>query len=208
MSGWQWCTKQLNGKVCAAGRGEAQSSLLPHQITPSMDRDSSVFDISGATPYSNALWWRSLGVPQSATHFTYDVYFYLQNPAAPEALEFDTNQSYGNVRYTWGTECSYRNTGKWDIWDPRNEKWVTTSVPCKQVSANTWHHLVWQFEKVQGGVHYIGVELDGNFTSVDQRFGVQQNWGGNETDVAFQMDGDVQQTPYKVWLDQLNLTAW
>ncbi len=173
-----------------------------------MDRDSSMFSISGSTPYSNALWWRTLDVPQSATHFTYDVFFYLEDPAAPEALEFDANQTYGNVRYTWGTECSYKNTGKWDIWDPPNGRWVPTNVPCPPVAPNTWHHLVWQFEKIQGGVHYIGVELDGKFTAVDQRFWVQQNWGGNETDVAFQMDGDVQQKPYKVWLDQLNLTTW
>jgi hypothetical protein len=194
--------------VCAAGRGDAQSSLLPHQITPSLDRNSSLFDISGPTPYSNALWWHTLDVSQNATHFTYDVKFYLEDPAAPEALEFDTNQTFGNVRYTWGTECSYKNTGMWDIWDPKNETWVTTNVPCKQVSPNGWHHLVWQFEKIEGGVHYIGVTLDGQYTPVDIRFGAQQNWPGQENDVAFQMDGNFQQKPYKVWLDQLSLTTW
>lgn len=202
MPGWQRCI------ACAGGRGHAQSSLVPHQITPSLGRDSSQFDISGSDSYSNALWWRTLDVPQSATHFTYDVYFYLEDPAAPEALEFDANQSYGGVRYTWGTQCSYRDTHKWDVWDPENQKWVSTSVPCKQVSAHAWHHLVWQFEKTQGGVRYVGLELDGNFSSVDMRFGVQQNWNAKETNVAFQMDGDIHQKPYKVWLDHLNLTHW
>jgi hypothetical protein len=205
---WIWCTQKRNGGVCAAGLGVATSSMTPKQMSPSVGGDASVFSLGGSVPYSNALWWRSLDVPTSATHFTYDVYFYLQAPSAPEALEFDANQSYGGVRYTWGTECSYLNTGHWDIWDPKNQKWVTTSVPCKQASANVWHHLVWQFEKLNGQVHYIGVSLDGNFTQVDRLFEPQSNWNASETNVAFQMDGNFRQQSYNVWLDHLNLTTW
>ncbi len=208
MSNWTWCSKERNGGVCAAGLGVAYTSMTQNQRDPSLGGNSTVYFLGGSAPYSNALWWRTLSSSSSPTHFTYDVYFNIDDSSAPEALEFDLNQSYGGVRYTWGTECSYRNTGMWDVWDPRNEKWVTTAVPCKQVSANAWHHLVWQFEKANGGVHYISVQIDGTTSTVDKYFSPQQNWNTLETNVAFQMDGDFRQTPYKVWLDHLNLTSW
>ncbi len=167
-----------------------------------------MFTLGGPTAYSNALWWKDVNVDASETHFSYDLYFYLDDPNAPEALEFDVNQSFGGIRYTWGTECSFQNTGKWDVWDPKNEKWVTTSVPCKVVTANAWHHLTWQFEQSNGQVVYTGMQLDGVSGSVNQTFAAQPNWHSDETNVAFQMDGNFKQKPYKVWLDHVNLTTW
>lgn len=205
---WIWCTRKHNGGVCAAGLGSAQSTMTPNQSSPSLDGAAALFTLGGNAAYSNALWWRPLTVANTITHFTYDLYFYVDNPNAPEALEFDVNQSFGGVRYTWGTECSFRNTGKWDIWNPSTATWVTTSIPCNPVSANSWHHLVWQFERVNGEVHYIGMQLDNTTANVDKLFPPQQNWHIDETDVAFQMDGDFRQTPYKVWLDRLDLTTW
>ena len=112
------------------------------------------------------------------THFVYDLYFYLQDPNAPEALEFDINQSMNGTRYTWGTECSYRDTGYWDIWNPETLAWETTSVPCQPCSANTWHHLTWTVERVNGQAHYISVELDGDVHTVDKYYNPQQHYQG------------------------------
>jgi hypothetical protein len=179
------------------------------QQSPSLSGQSSLFTLSGPTQYSNALWWKSFGPNSTPTHFVYDVYFYLQDPNAPEALEFDVNQSMGGARYTWGTECSYRDTGHWDIWNPEAEAWETTSVPCPPlVSANTWHHLTWQTERVDGQVHYISVTLDGNVSTVDKYYNPQPDYPGSDVNVAFQMDGDYRQDPYSVWLDNVSLSEW
>jgi len=182
--------------------------LTPNQQAPSLSGKSSQFTLGGPTQYSNALWWKSLGPNSTPTHFVYDLYFYMEHPGSPEALEFDINQSMHDVRYTWGTECSYRDTGHWDIWNPETEKWETTSVPCPVVSANTWHHLTWTVERVNGQVHYISVAVDGNVTPVDKYYNPQQQWPGADLNVAFQMDGDYRQDPYTVWLDNVSLSAW
>jgi hypothetical protein len=145
----------------------------------------------------------------SSTHFTYDLYFQIDNPGAAQALEFDTNQAIGKNRYIWGTECNFRGSGKWDIWDGQNGTWNATGVPCHPVTANQWHHLIWQFERVGNQVHYISVTLDGKASKVDAYRNFQTGGGGNGAiSVALQMDGDYQQSPYKVWLDKVNLTAW
>jgi len=205
---WQWCTAKLNGKPCASGLGNATSTMTPGQTEPSLSGSSSKFTLGGKTHYSNALWWKSFGADSTPTHFVYDLYFYMQDPNAPEALEFDINQSFNGVRYTWGTECSYRNTGYWDIWNPQTEAWETTTVACPAVSANTWHHLTWQVERVNGQVHYISVTLDGNVGTVDKYYNPQAHYGGSDVNVAFQMDGDYRQDPYDVWLDNVSLSSW
>jgi hypothetical protein len=123
-------------------------------------------------------------------------------------LEFDINQSMGGTRYTWGTECSYRNTGKWDIWNPQRGAWETTTVPCPVVEAKTWHHLIWEVERLNGQAHYISVTLDDQVTPVDKYYNAQTGWAGDDVNVAFQMDGDYRQDPYSVWLDNVSLSAW
>lgn len=205
---WQWCTAQLNGHECASGLGNATSSMTPNQSDPSLSGNSSHFKIGGPTHYSNALWWKSLGVDTTSTHFVYDLYFYMKDPNFPEALEFDINQSMDGKRWTWGTECSYRDTGHWDIWNSETLKWEPTDVPCPVVSANEWHHLAWTVERVSGQAHYISVELDGKVTQVDKYYNPQLNYRGDGVNIAFQMDGDYRQDPYSVWLDNVSLSSW
>jgi hypothetical protein len=205
---WEWCTAKLNGKPCASGQGDATSSMSPGQDDPSLSGNSAQFKIGGPTQYSNALWWKSLGPNSKPTHFVYDLYFYLKDPSAPEALEFDVNQSMNGKRYTWGTECSYRDSGHWDIWDPESGRWVTTSVECPQVEAGKWHHLIWSFERVDGKTHYISVSLDGDVHTVDKYYNPQEHWSGSAVSVAFQMDGNYRQDPYSVWLDKVTLSYW
>ncbi len=166
-----------------------------------------MFWIGGSTPYSNALWWKELGADPTPTHFTYDLYFYVDNADAPEALEFDVNQTIDGTRYVFGTECSYRHTGDWQIWNTAAGKWVNTNVPCHQVSSNQWHHLVWQFERVGNQAHFISVTVDDKTTAVDKYFDPAK-YGSQGTSVAIQLDGNYRQQPYNVWIDNMTLTSW
>ncbi|HKW76814.1 MAG TPA: hypothetical protein VJN64_14885 [Terriglobales bacterium] len=208
LPGWTWCTARLNGSACASGAGNAISSIQQNQASPSTDKKSAKFNIAGRTGYSNALWWKSIGANSNSAHFAYDLWFYIDRPDVSEALEFDVNQSFGGIRYTWGTECSFKNTGKWDIWDPAGFKWIPTNIDCTPFSANAWHHLVWQFERANHQVHYVSLTIDNQTIPVDIYKDPQTNWKSDDVNVAFQMDGDIRQDPYNVWLDQITLTQW
>lgn len=213
MPGWQSCSAKFPsnspraGQLCAAGLGTAASTMSPNQASPSRDGKSAKFTLGGPAAYSNELWFEPLGGGTSATHFTYDLWFLIDNPTAPQALEFDVNQTFGGLRWTWGTECNFKGDGVWDIWDPLNEKWVPTSVACKPFPANQWNHLVWTLERVNGQTHYISVSVNGVTSTVNQFFQPQTNWTLEDIDVAFQMDGDFAQQPYNVWLDEVTLTG-
>lgn len=214
LPGWQSCSalyppgSPREGQICAAGLGTAVSTMTQGISVPSLDGKAAKFTMGGPTGYSNELYFLSLGGGTNVTHFVYDLQFYVDNPTKVQALEFDVNQTFGGQRWTWGTECNFKADGKWDIWDPLNEKWIPSQVPCNPFPANTWIHLVWQFERVNGQAHYISVTVNGATSNVDQFFQPQQNWTLEDINVAFQMDGDFEQDPYNVWLDEVTLQTF
>jgi hypothetical protein len=211
MNGWINCSSVLaTGAVCAAGLGTANSALVQSQTSPAIDGGPSAeFSLEGGTnPYSNALYWIPLGGGNSVSHFIYDLWFYVNDGAATQALEFDVNQTFSGTRWTWGSECNFNADGKWDIWNPAGGVWVPTSVPCNHFPSNTWIHLIWTLERVGDQVHYITLNVaDQNYT-IDTYYTAQPNWYADEIDVAFQMDGNYEQEPYNVWLDQVTLNAY
>ena len=212
MPGWQSCSAVFpagsgrDGQICAAGLGTAQSTMTENQTSPAMDGNSAKFSMGGPAPYSNMLYFNAIAGGNNVSHFTYDLYFYIDNPLASQALEFDINQTFGGNRWVWGSECNFNGSGKWDIWDDVNG-WTPTTIDCTAFPANTWIHLVWNVERVGNQVHYISLTVGDQTYNVDTYFQNQPNWTLEEIDVAFQMDGNYKQEPYNVWLDQVTLTA-
>jgi len=205
---WVSCSAVLaSGTTCAAGLGVANSSLSLDQSTPSLDGSAAKFSLAGTQPYSNELYWAPLGGGDSVSHFSYDLWFYISDGQAPQSLEFDVNQAFGGTRWTWGTQCDFDQTHKWDIWDPLHEIWVPTSVPCTPFPSETWVHLIWTLERVGNQVHYVSVSVADQTYTVDTYYTAQPNWYEEEIDIAFQMDGNYKQEPYSVWLDEVNLLA-
>ncbi len=205
MSGWEHCD------TCAGPGGNGASvpySMTQYVSNPSMDGSSTHFWLGGSTPYSAALWWKQLGANNTASNFVYDVYFYMTSPNYSQALEFDVNQSVGGKKYIFGTQCNYRGTGQWDVWDGLALLWRPTGIACAVPSAYQWHHLVWEFSRDSSGhANFIAVTLDGIKKYVNRTYSM----GGssvNEINVAFQMDGDYAEHNYDAWLDQIKLSYW
>jgi hypothetical protein len=215
MPGWQSCSALFPpgsaraGQICAAGLGTAQSTMTENQSSPAMDGNSAKFTMGGPTPYSNMLYFNPVAGGDNVSHFIYDLYFYVDNPQAPQALEFDINQTFGGNRWVWGSECNFNGSGFWDIWDDVNG-WEPTKFPClrSDFPANTWIHLIWDVQRVGNTVQYNTLTVGNNVYNVNTTYQNQPDWTLEEIDVAFQMDGDYAQDPYNVWLDEVNLTAY
>lgn len=207
--GWQNCGAAIgNGATCAAGLGNAVSELTQFQPSPSLSGSSAKFSIAGSHDYSNELYWYPLGGGSNVTHFTYDLWFYVDVGDAPQSLEFDVNQAFGGTRWTWGSQCDFNQTGHWTIWDPLHEIWIPTSVDCVHFPSQTWIHLIWNLERVGNQVHYMTLNVAGQEYDVDTYYTAQPKWYQEEIDVAFQMDGNYKQQPYNVWLDNVTLNAY
>ncbi len=202
LGGWQNCT-------ACTGAPHAVYSMSQGVSSPSQSGDSARFRLlQGTLPFGGALWFKFLGSADSATHFVYDLYFYTDNPSAPQALEFNVSQSSEGSHYDFSTQCDLAGQRAWRVWDPIHQQWVASAVPCVQPPPNTWNHLVWEFERNSAGqTVFTAVTLNGNRGVVnmamphtpDQRSGI---------DVAFQADANHTATPYSVWLDKISLTYW
>lgn len=203
MGGWQSCT------VCAgiAGNGPvATLSMAQGQKSPSLSGSSADFSIGGNKSFANALWWNQLGADNSATNFQYDLDFYLTNPQAIQALEFDVNQSIGNLKFIFGTQCAPKD-GVWDIWDTAGNAWVSTGIACPPPAALTWHHLTWELQRNNSQATFVAMTFDGVKHFINRTFNAKAVTA-DELNVAFQMDMDGTPTPYSVWLDNVTLHYW
>lgn len=205
MTGWEHCDS------CAGIGGTGPTtpySLTLGRIDPALDGKSAEFWIGGETPYSNALWWKQLGGNSAATNFVYDMYFYIKNPSASQALEFDVNQSVNNKKYIFGTECNLKEFKTWRIWDTANVKWVNTGVPCAVPEAYKWHHLVWEFKREGDYTTFVSVTMNGVKTYINKKFLSRPVSNAYEINVAFQLDGNYKQEDHSVWLDKVSLNYW
>lgn len=203
MGGWQSCG------ACSGAGGTGATvpfTLTQNTSSPSIDGASANFWIGGNTPYASALWWEQLGANPNASHFVYDLYFYYINPNAPQALEFDVNQSVNGLKYIFGTQCNIA-ANQWDVWNTAGATWVHTGAPCSAPPTYTWNHLTWEFERVGGQTYFVSVTLNGNTYYINRYYNAEP-MNANELNVAFQMDQNYAGANYNVWLDKVSLTAW
>ncbi len=203
MSGWQSCSS------CAGTNGTGPTSTVSTQAgiaSPSMSGNSRVFSIAGTKPYSDALWWKQLGAANTATNLVYDVYFYLKAPQNAQALEFDSNQANGHMRWIFGTQCNIA-AGVWDVYGNAQGKWLSTGIACHRPSAFTWHHLTWEFKRTATQLTYIAVTLDGVKHFVNRTYTGKAS-SVKELNVAFQMDQKSNHIAYQTWLDKVSLKYW
>lgn len=201
MTGWTTCER------CAGegGTGPATPHYVVYNISsPSMDGRSAKFTNAGTVSYSDAIWWRQLGANDGHSHFVYDLYFYIKDVAAAQALEFDVNQSAGGRKYIFGTQCGVNHDHQWDVWG--NGRWNPTGVGCS-VKPYAWNHLVAEFYRANGQVHYVAVTLNGNKHYINRTYGSIGS-GAREINVAFQMDQTIVHRTFDTWLDKVTLRHW
>jgi hypothetical protein len=177
--------------------------------SPSLSGASAQFQLlSGTQPFGAALWFKFLGSFDNATHFVYDLFFYVADPSASQGLEFGLSQSANGNRYNFYTQCLLAGSNVWRVWNPPANGWVASSVPCAPPTANSWNHLVWEFERdSSGNVIFIAVTINGNRQVVNMSMPHSADTTSG-LDVAFQSDATISATPYSVWLDKINVTYW
>ncbi len=204
MSGWQSC-----GSCAGPGGHGPDTPRYMHQFiaTPSMTGKASEYWIGPKVPYSGALWWKQLGANAKVSHFVYDLYFYVKNPNAPQALEFDMNQSVGNRKFIFGTQCDIKGHKDWDVWDTANGKWVKTGIACSAPPAYTWNHVVLEFARSSNQATFVSVTLNGKKSYINRTF---NTFGVNaaELNTAVQLDGNSSDTAYSMWVDKMQVTAY
>ncbi|MGO8796519.1 MAG: hypothetical protein ACLQLC_16990, partial [Candidatus Sulfotelmatobacter sp.] len=206
---------------CSPSGPDTTYSMTEHQSSPSLSGNSAKMALGGDTVYSDMLWNNHLignfstqGMPDNNQtiipnlyNFTYDVYFYIEDLSASQALEFDINEFVGGLSYIWGHECRIVGGNEWDVWDDQTGSWHPTGVGCYPMQ-NAWNHLTLQVQRTSDNqLLFQSITLNG-VTNTINYYGspTKTSWYG--VTINYQQDGDYAQTPYSVWLDNLNFSYW
>jgi len=189
--------------------------------SPSLSGSAAEFGVGGTALYSDAFFNNHLigglssqGMPDTngslvaTLHtFTYDVYFYGDNLALSQALEFDVNQFFNNLGFIWGHECRIAGGNEWDVWDNLNAKWTPTGVACNP-NSNAWNHVTIQVQRTSDNqLLYNSITLNGQTHTLNLKFApgtAPSNWYG--VTINYQMDGDSKQDAYNIYLDNLTFS--
>jgi hypothetical protein len=206
---------------CLPSGPQATWSMTQKISSPSLTGSSSQMAIGGETAYSDILWnnhlignFSSQGLPDTNEvivpnlhNFTYDVYFYVQDPQVSQALEFDINQFVSGYSFIWGHECRIAGGNEWDIWDDPAQTWHPTGIPCNPV-ANAWNHLVLMVQRTSDNqLLFESITLNGVTAPLNYYENpTATTWYG--ITVNYQQDGNYEQSPYSVWLDKLNFAYY
>ncbi len=67
MTGWHACSS------CAGAGGDATYSMTQFISSPSLNGKSTEFSLGGTTPWSHALFYKTLSGNSTASHFIYDL---------------------------------------------------------------------------------------------------------------------------------------
>lgn len=214
----QWGELGPDYNVCNPCNG-VTFSMAQHQ--GGLSGNATQFNIGGWAPYADALFYNAI-MGQNSTilpdnsrtlvpnlhNFTYDLYFYVTNLDVTQSLEFDINQyPGGGVGLQFGTQCDHLGSGDWDIWDNVDAAWIPTGAPCNMVN-NGWNHLSFQVQRQPNNdLLYQTITLNGqtfNINTTEAPFLVPGDWYG--VTVNFQMDGNYNQAPNTVYLDNFTVT--
>lgn len=196
-------------------------SRVQNVKSPSMSGEATEYNLSGTTDYGDAIWNNHLigtqssqGMPDNDHNevntyhdFTYDVYFYGSNLGLAQALEFDVNQFFDSLGFIFGHECRIASGNEWDVWDDAGAKWIPTGIACYP-NENSWNHLTLKVERTSGNqLTYQSITLNGVTSNLNWTYypeSVPSSWWG--VTINYQMDGNSQQSPYSVYLDELTFT--
>lgn len=212
-------TYQDCAKCTPAGPGTTWATYRGIK-SPSLSGNATQYNIGGDMDYSDVLWNNHLigdfstqGMPDtnhtivpSLHSFTYDVYFWGNNLNASQALEFDINQFFNGMAFTWGHECRVGGGNEWDIWDNVHAHWTPTGIPCYP-NANAWNHLTIQVQRTSNNqLLYQSITLNGQTHTLNWTYAPFSAPGWYGVTINYQMDGNSKQSSYTVYLDKLNFT--
>lgn len=231
--GSQFTELQHSGGWAAAGQGppnfvdcnpcgpQISWTMTQNVKSPSMSGEASKYTIGGDTPYWDVLFNNHLigaessqGMPDNNHtlvptyyNFTYDVYFYGSNLNLAQALEFDINQFFDSMGFIWGHECRIAGGNEWDVWNNVTGEWIPTGISCYPLE-NQWNHLTIQVERTSSNqLLYQSITLNGDTHTLNWTYdhgSAPSSWWG--VTINYQMDGNNEQSPYTVYLDELTFT--
>lgn len=193
--------------------GSASGTSHYPESNPSLDGKARQFEMSqsgkGGLRYS-----LTFAHDAEATHFIYDTYVYIDDPAQLANLEMDMNQVIPNGdTVILGFQCSmYSNTWEYSLVSGGGPHWHSSGVGCnpRNWKAYAWHHVQIATHRTGNDVTYDWVSFDG-VTHPINRTGLGAlplHWAAGDLILNFQLDGATSRGTINMFADKMMVYYW
>ena len=175
-----------------------------------LDGASRKFQYTGGAAFSEGVWTTPLSgnfTVSQASNFTLDFWAFIAQPTLSQALEVHTMEQVGGNFYPFKIQCDFKGTGFWTVYDPTNDKWLSTGVGCVVFTANSWNHFILHFHRSGTQLVYQDISINGttySFGNVTTNAITQNN--PDSLQQVVELLGDSSGSAYALWVDEMKLS--
>jgi hypothetical protein len=200
--------------ACGNGGGTgpvAAYTFTPGMATPSETGRATNFAIAATVPFTNAYWYRqepAINSQINSLTYQFDLYVPAGMETAPQAIEFECQQTVNGWVYNFAWQAQYHGGLVWRTFDYGLQQWTSANVAFTPFTPGTWHHIVAEYhnDTTTHTVFHDAITVDGVRTVV----GITHNAffsgaANNQFTNAFQLDSNSTATPYNVYVDKMRI---
>ncbi len=204
-SGWRTC----GGCGNQGGTGTGPDYNLTQGISnPSLSGDSTDFYVNGGPAYTGGYYFIEQPIiPNPVTYLQYDFDLFVpgQYVDAPQALEFECQQTVNGFTYNFAWQADYASN-TWRVFNYTTKVWEPTAINLNRFSPDRWHHITALYHAAGTQVVHDALIVDGQRHDANITHEATQTGTGNEFTAAFQVDLNASSTPYHVFVDNMKVT--
>ncbi len=206
-------TKWLTCGACGNSGGTGSVAAYSFTIgmpAPSEDGSSTQFAIAPSVPFTNAYFYQlHTAITHQITALTYafDLYIPVGMENAPQAIEFECQQTLDGWVYNFAWQADYASN-QWRIFDFSLKRWDSTPLNLTRFTPGTWHHIVAEYhnDTTAHTVIHDALTIDGTRFPVNITHNAFLSGGSNQFSNAFQLDSNSTPAAYNVSVDQMTIT--
>jgi hypothetical protein len=209
---WQTCG------ACGNTGGTGSAAALSAVVEKSAIYEDGVgtrFSVAAKAPFSNGYWYQvHPAVTSQVTSLIYEFDFLvsLGDENAPQAIEFECQQTIGGYVYNFAWQADYATgstIGKWRAFDYGLKRWDETGLTFSHFAPGTWHHIMAEF-RADGATHTVyhdALTVDGLRSELTvQHTAPFTGAKFNQFTNAFQLDSNFKAAPYSVYVDRMRIS--
>ena len=204
--GWQTCGGC--GNVGGVGQGP-DYHLTQGIIDPSLSGHAADFFVNGGPAYTGGYYFveqPTLPNPITYLRYEFDMYIPGQFADAPQAIEFEAQQTVNGYTYNFAWQADYA-THNWRVFNYTTKQWEPTAIPLQRFAPDTWHHIVAIFHAAGTQAIHDALTVDGQTFNANISHEATQTGTRVEFTNGFQVDLNSASTPYHVFVDNMKVTV-
>ncbi|MBV9072787.1 MAG: hypothetical protein JOZ10_04065 [Acidobacteria bacterium] len=204
--GWQTC----GGCGNQGGTGQGPDYGMGQGLSnPSLSGHAADFWANGGPAYTGGYYFieqPTLPNPLTYLRYEFDMYIPAQYANAPQAIEFECQQTVNGDTYNFAWQADYATNG-WRVFNYTTKNWEATGIPLQQFAPDTWHHIVAIYHTAGTQAIHDSLIVDGQVFNANISHPATHTGTGLEFTNGFQLDLNSASTPYHVYVDNMQVTV-